>query len=58
MKDKFVIFRHVGFSVEYVFSMSESHVELYINSIKRGEFSEADKYEIYNIETKQSIYIK
>lgn len=53
-----MIFRRVGFSVEYVFSVSESHVELYINSIKRGEFSEADKYEIYNIETKQSIYIK
>lgn len=58
MNDKFVLFRHIGFSVEYVFSVNESNVELYVNAIRNGEFPVADKYELYNRETKQSIYIK
>lgn len=58
MEKKFMLFRHEGFQVIHVYDVHESHVELYIDAIKKGQFPKADKYELYDRESKQSIYIK
>lgn len=58
MEDRYVLFRHIGYGVEYVFTISESKINAYIDYIRCGRMPAADKYEIYDRTKNQSIYIK